>query len=493
VNRERMIARLANETFDVLVIGGGATGLGTAVDAATRGLKTALVEAVDFASGTSSRSTKLIHGGVRYLGQGNVALVREALRERALLRRNAPHLVSDLPFIVPAYSWTELTTFTAGLKIYDALAAKSEFGRARRVTVSEARERLPQLNAQRLRGAVEYHDGQFDDARLAITLAQTAADMGTALANYARAVALIRVNDRICGATIEDRESGSLFPLQARVVVNATGAFTDAVRMLDDASAPRLLRFSRGSHVTAAVQTLGTAQCALLIPKTVDNRVLFAIPWHDRIIMGTTDVPVDAPSDDPHASDDEITYILETVNRYLKAPLRVEDIRATFAGIRPLIAGKAAVTSRLSREHFIDVSPSRLVTIAGGKWTTYRKMAEDAVDTAIRVAGFPFEPCSTQTLPLRGAESQPPVEDALRVYGSDARALEALVKETPALGERLHGALPYSKAQVVYAAREEMARTVDDVLSRRLRATFLDAQAARECEPAVAQLLHDAM
>ncbi|MBV9271677.1 MAG: glycerol-3-phosphate dehydrogenase/oxidase [Candidatus Eremiobacteraeota bacterium] len=484
-----MIARLASETFDVLVIGGGATGLGVAVDASSRGYRTALVEASDFASSTSSRSTKLIHGGVRYLAQGNIALVREALYERTLLRRNAPHVVSDVPFIVPAYSWIQLATLNAGLKIYDALAGQSEFGRTRRLTVSETLERIPKLETRRLRGAIEYHDGGFDDARLAITLARTADDNGTALANYTRAVALLRVNDRICGATVEDRENAMRFPVQARVVVNAAGIFADTVRRLDSASTPAMLRFSRGSHITVAERSLGSAQSALLIPKTSDGRVLFAVPWHEHVIVGTTDVAVDAAIENPQAEESEIAFILASVNRYLQSPLDRSEVLASFAGIRPLIARGRSSTSRLSREHVIDVSSSGLVTIAGGKWTTYRKMAQDAVDRAIDVARLTAAPCKTADLPLHGADAAPSADEPLRVYGSDAKDVEAITHREPQLAARLHSRLPYTKAQVVYAVREEMARTVDDILSRRLRATFLDTGAAAECTAVVEKLL----
>lgn len=479
MNRARMMQRLAGETFDVLVVGGGATGLGAAVDAASRGLRTALVEAADFASGTSSRSTKLIHGGVRYLAQGKIALVREALRERTILRNNAPHLVHDLTFVVPAYNLVQLATLTAGLKVYDALAGHSSFGRSRRLSRAEARDRIPQLSSTRLHGAVEYHDGQFDDARLAITLAQTAAGCGAAIANYARAIALLRVNDRICGATVEDRETGDVFPVQARVVINAGGIFADTVRQLDDASSAPLLRFSRGSHITVPLHALGSSHTALLVPKTRDGRVLFAIPWHERVVIGTTEIAVNAPDDEPQPSGEEIAYLVATVNRYLQTPLTERDVLATFAGIRPLVDRSSVRASRLSREHFIEVSASGLVTVTGGKWTTYRKMAEDAMDRATAMAAISAAPSSTERLELHGA------------HGTDAAEIAAIAAARPALAEKLHPAFPYTKAHVVYAIREEMARTVDDVLSRRTRATFLDSRAARECVPAVETLLAD--
>lgn len=488
MNREAALERLARETFDVLIVGGGATGLGAAVDAATRGYRTALVEGGDFACGTSSRSTKLVHGGVRYLQQGNVALVREALHERAALHRNAPHLVTDREFVVPAYDWISLAYYRAGLLAYDALAGRSAFGRSRRLTPGEARERLPFLRADGLRGAIAYHDGEFDDARLAITLARTAVDAGAAIANYARVSAFVRQGGRVAGAVVTDRESGSVFNVRAAAVVNATGIFADEVRAIDDANAAPLLRFSRGSHIVVQASRAGLPRSALLVPKTRDRRVLFVVPWNGRIVVGTTDVAQERAAHDPHPSPEEIAYILETAAPYMETPLREDDITAAFAGIRPLVARTPAGTARLSREHAIEVSASGLITITGGKWTTYRKMAQDALDTAIDAAGLPKAACTTQSLPLRGATASA-ADEPFGVYGTDARDLLALVDADPALGERLHPRLPYVAAQVIYARTHEMARNADDVLARRLRATFLDEAAARECRPRVEELL----
>jgi len=491
MNRAAALARLANERFDVVVIGGGATGLGAAVDAASRGYATALIEAGDFAGATSSRSTKLIHGGVRYLQQGNVALVRESLRERAALRRNAPHLVRDRTFVVPAYHWAALPYYGAGLAAYDLLAGRSGFSRSRVVSAAGARALIPALAARSLRGAVVYHDGQFDDARLAISLARTAVDHGAAVANYVRAVAFVYDADgRIDGVEALDRESGARFVVRAQVAINATGIFADALRGLDAPGTAPLLTFSRGSHVVVDAAALGDAAAALLVPKTSDGRVLFAIPWHDRVLIGTTDVPVPAAERDPHPSDDEIAYLLDTVNRYLVTPLRLGDVRATFAGLRPLVNRRAVTTAKQSREHVVEVATSGLVTITGGKWTTYRRMAEDAVDAAARSAALPAAPSQTATLALHGAIGDAEqLPDHLRVYGSDAAQLAELVRTDPSLGEPLHADLPYTGAEVVYAVRHEMARTVDDVLARRTRARFLDAAAARESTPRAAALI----
>ena len=500
LNRDAALQRLADERFDVLVIGGGATGLGAAVDAAARGYRTALVEAEDFASATSSRSTKLIHGGVRYLQRGDVGLVREALRERTALRRNAPHLVTVREFLVPAYGALELAYYGAGLAAYDLLSGCSGFPRSRIVSSAYARAQIAALEPKRLRGAVAYHDGQFDDARLAVTLARTAADRGAVVANYVNVEAFVHdASGRIAGVTAVERESGAQLVLRARVTINATGVFADAVRALDDPAAPKLLALSRGSHVVVPWYALGDPSSALLVPKTSDGRVLFAIPWYGHVVIGTTDVAVDAPALDPSPSSDEIAYILATVNRYLTKPLAAHDVVATFAGLRPLIARKAAATAQLSREHAVDVSRSGLVTIAGGKWTTYRTMAQDVVDVAARAAGLTPAPSQTEYLPLHGAVANIESEAALRVhlngsetlrpYGSDAHALLRLIGNDPGLGEPLDARLPYSAAEAVYAVREEMARTVEDVLARRMRSLFLDQHAARASAPRAAALM----
>jgi glycerol-3-phosphate dehydrogenase len=488
--RASALARLADETFDVLILGGGATGLGAAVDAAARGYRTALIEAEDFASGTSSRSTKLIHGGVRYLQRGNIGLVREALHERTVLRRNAPHLVNDLAFVIPAYHSFDVAYYAAGLTAYDLLAGRSDFPRSRVFGPVRARALVPGLAPHGLRGGVIYHDGQFDDARLAITLARTAAERGAAVANYVRAVSFTYDADgHISGALAVERESGARLTIRARATINACGPFADAVRALDEPAAPPLLAHSRGSHMVVRADALGTPTGALLVPKTADGRVLFAIPWHEHVVIGTTDVPVSEPDPDPHPSDEEIAYILATVNRYLATPLRRRDILATFAGLRPLISGSATTTAKLSREHLVDVSRSGLVTITGGKWTTYRIMARDAVDAAARTARLtPAQP-QTEYLPLHGALGPIPADENVRVYGSDATAIADLADGDTSLGTRLDPRLPYTGAQIVYGVRAEMARTVEDVLARRTRALFLDADAARASAPRAAALI----
>ncbi len=451
MKRTDALARFG-ESFDVLIVGGGATGLGAAVDAASRGYATALIEAEDFAKATSSRSTKLVHGGVRYLQNGEVHLVREALHERTNLIENAPHVVHDLPFLLPTYRWLDVPYYFAGLKVYDVLAGGSNLPGTRLLSPREALALVPGLSGRGLRSAIMYHDGQFDDSRLAVSLARTAVDRHAAVANYVRAERFLYERDRICGVVAQDHESGARFEIRARVVVNATGIFVDTLRALDDADAPKLLTHSRGSHIVVPRAALGTSTHAVLIPKTSDGRVVFATPWHESIVIGTTDI--------------------------------------TFAGLRPLVTRRASTTAGLSREHLIDVAPSGLVTITGGKWTTYRKMAEDVIDVAAREAGLTASPSKTARLALHGATRDlPPQTDPLRVYGSDGFALRALADARPDLAQPLDARLPYIAAQVVFAAQHEMARTVEDVLARRTRALFLDIEAARASAPQVAKLL----
>ncbi|HSM09653.1 MAG TPA: glycerol-3-phosphate dehydrogenase/oxidase [Gemmatimonadota bacterium] len=514
MNRDRMLAAARDgRTWDILVIGGGATGLGTAVDAAARGYDTLLLEAADFAHGTSSRSTKLVHGGVRYLQQGNVGLVLEALRERGRLMRNAPHLVHNQSFVVPVYDWWEGPFYGVGLKLYDVLAGKLGLGPSEWLSREETIERIPTIEPDALRGGVIYYDGQFDDARLAVTLARTAADAGATLINYARVTGLVQRDGRVRGALVRDEESGAAFEVAARVVVNATGAFTDAVRRMDDPGAAGIIRPSQGVHIVLDRSFL-PGDSAIMVPHTDDGRVLFAVPWHGRIIVGTTDTPLEEPVLEPRPREDELEFLLTHAVRYLtKDPAR-EDVLSMFAGIRPLVAmggedgdggggkggggGKASDTASISRDHTLIVSTNGLVTIAGGKWTTYRKMAEDTVDEAADVGGLERRDCLTEELPLRGRLEGVDPGDPLGVYGTDADGVRALSAEGTAgsaaeaagePGDLLHPSLPYLRAEVTWAVRHEMARTVDDVLARRTRALLLDARAAIEAADDTARLL----
>ncbi len=491
MKREAMLEQVrATDTWDVIVIGGGATGAGIAVDAASRGYRTLLLEREDFGKGTSSRSTKLVHGGVRYLEQGNISLVMEALKERGILKRNAPHLVHDLEFVVPNYSWWEAPFYGIGMKVYDLLAGKYGFGRSRILSREETLARIPSLRQDGLRGGVVYHDGQFDDARLLIQLIATAVDHGAIAFNYAPVTALRKDADGfVDGVAARDTETGEPLTLDARVVINATGMFTDEVRRMADPGAAPMVAPSQGIHLVLDRSFL-RGDTAVMVPHTSDGRVLFAIPWHGRTIVGTTDTPIDSPSYEPLPLDEEIEFVLETAGEYLSRQPTRADVLSVYVGIRPLVkaAGSdASKTSALSRDHTIHVDGSGLLTIVGGKWTTYRHMAEDAVNHAATLGRLPDKPCVTEELRVHGYA--PDATGPLAVYGSDAEEVRALAARQPEWGELLHPELPYIAAEVVWAVREEMARTLDDVLARRTRALLLDARAAIAAAPAVAALM----
>ena len=489
MNRAEMLERLGTASWDLIVVGGGATGLGTAVDAAARGFRTLLLEQGDFAQGTSSRSTKLIHGGVRYLQQGNVSLVLEALRERGWLTRNAPHLVAPLSFIVPSYTWWEAPFYGIGLKFYDTLAGKLGLGPSKHLSREETLQHLPTLEPSGLRGGIIYYDGQFDDARLAITLAQTAADAGATVLNYIQVNGLLKDQGLIRGVTATDLETNRTYSLEASVVVNATGVFTDSLRRLDEPGVPPIIAPSQGVHIVLEKSFL-PGDSAIMVPKTDDGRVLFAIPWHDRVLIGTTDTPVDQAQIEPTPLPEEIDFLLTHAARYLTQDPRRQDVLSVFAGLRPLVKSAKATNSALvPRDHSVFVSKSGLVTITGGKWTTYRKMAEDAVDQAAMVGGLAERSSSTATLRLHGWTEPADPRALWTVYGSDASALRHLVEQHPEWAQLLHPRFPYTLVEVVWAVRHEMARTVEDVLSRRTRALLLDARASVAAAPAVARLM----
>ena len=496
MKREHMIGLLAGGPWDVIVIGGGATGLGIAVDAQTRGYRTLLLEQHDFAKGTSSRSTKLVHGGVRYLKQGNVSLVLEALRERGLLCRNAPHLVHDLAFVVPRYKWWEGPFYGVGLKLYDMLAGKLSIAKSRRLNRKQTIERIPNVETRNLIGGAMYHDAQFDDARLAFTLAHTAADHGAVLLNYMPVVGLLKSGGTVSGVQAVDRESGTRHELHARVVINATGVFTDGVRRFDEGEIEPMVTLSQGVHLVLD-RSFQPSDSAIMVPQTDDGRVLFVIPWHERCLIGTTDTPVAKADLEPRALDEEIEFILRNAARYLSHRPARKDVLSIFAGLRPLVqpTNGALSTKAISREHVVVISPSGLVTIVGGKWTTYRKMAEDTVNDAVAVAGLPEKPCVTETLRLHGCmeRSDPalPKPGHLRMYGSDIAEVQHFLAEDPARRERLHPRLPYLCGQVQWAVRHEMARTLEDVLARRTRCLLLNARASIEAAPRAAALMAD--
>ncbi len=490
--REVRLAGLRSATpWDVLVIGGGATGLGAAVDAASRFYRTLLLERDDFAKGTSSRSTKLVHGGVRYLAQGNIHLVREALRERGLLLRNAPHLVAERDFLIPAYRWGVRPYYGFGLWAYDGLAGRLRFGRSRMVGADEAVGLVPTLRREGLRGGVVYRDGQFDDARLAVALARTADDLGATVLN-ALAVTGLRKSPEgmVCGVNARDTETGETFEIAARTVINATGVFADEVRQLDEPGQPKILTPSQGAHVVLDRAFL-PGEAALMVPKTDDGRVLFAIPWQGCVVVGTTDTPVAEVAKEPRPLPEELAFLLRHAGRYLSRVPTAGDVRSTFAGLRPLIrpaGGAGGRTSKVSREHASLVSKSGLVTITGGKWTTYRKMGQDAVDIAVPIGGLPDRPSATEGLKLRGWV-ETPSPGPLGWLGADRDAFDRLLDERPGYREPIHPRLPYLAGEVVWSCRHESARTVEDFLARRSRALFHDASASAGAAGTVASLM----
>ncbi len=489
VNRDQMVSRLETEKhWDILIIGGGATGVGAAIDAASRGHSVLLLEQSDFGKGTSSRSTKLVHGGVRYLQQGDVPLVMEALKERGLMRQNAPHLVHDLAFVVPNYTWWEAPFYGIGMKVYDALAGRYGFGKSRLLSSQETVERIPTITTEGLRGGVLYYDGQFDDARMLVNMAQTAAEKGANLINYCRVVGLTRDPEQfVDGVIAHDLEDDKEFELKAKVVLNCTGPFADGVRRLDNPEAKPIISPSTGVHIVLDKAFL-PRQTAIMVPHTTDGRVLFAIPWNDCVVVGTTDNPIEEASLEPQPTRQEAEFILENAYNYLEKPPSLDDVKSVFSGIRPLVKGGEDNTAKLSRDHTITVSKSGLITIAGGKWTTYRHMAEDLINKAEILGGLDSRTCVTRNLPIHGYHQDSGKFGRLAHYGSDAPAIKELNERHP---EPIHPDLPPREGEVRWAARNEMARTVDDVLARRTRCLLFDAEAAGAASARVAEILAD--
>lgn len=481
----------SSEPYDVIIIGGGATGLGVALDSAVRGYRTLLLEQVDFAKGTSSRSTKLVHGGVRYLAQGDLGLVKEALYERGLMLKNAPHLVKNQSFIIPNYKWWGGMFYTVGLKVYDLLAGRLSLGKSVHIGRKETLTRLKTLKDHKLKGGVLYHDGQFDDSRLAVNIAQTCIEKGATVLNHFQVVQLTKDSlDKVNGVVAKDRETNIEYKLSAKTVINATGVFTDQILKMDNPNAKNMVRPSQGIHLVLDKSFL-PGEDAIMIPKTDDGRVLFLVPWQNRVLIGTTDTVLDDHSLEPVALKEEVDFILATANRYLSKKVTRKDVLSIFAGLRPLAAPQdgSEKTKEISRSHKIIVSKSQLVTITGGKWTTYRKMAQDTIDKAIHLGKLPKKKCATEHLPIHGASQDMDTRDHLYIYGSDRKGILDLVEQSPHLGEKLHPHLEYIWAEVIWAVRYEMARTVEDVLARRVRALFVNARASIEIAPEVAQLI----
>jgi len=494
MNREEMIAQLESHSteWDICIIGGGATGLGTAVDASSRGYKTLLAEQHDFAKGTSSRSTKLIHGGVRYLQQGNIKLVTEALQERGLLHKNAPHLVKKQTFILPNYKWWEGAFYGVGLKLYDWMAGRLNFGKSKILSAKETLRLAPTLNPAGLRGGVLFYDGQFDDARLAINLAHTAALHGGTVINYMKLTGLLKNGKKIYGVQLNDLITGKSYEARVKTVVNATGIFTDHILQLDNESASPIITLSQGIHLVVNKEFL-PGDAAIIIPGMIDGRVLFAVPWHNKTLIGTTDTPVSHASLEPVALQSEINFILAQIGKYLSKKPTPEDIKSIYAGLRPLVKRNARDTASLPRDHVIQQSDSGMITVTGGKWTTYRKMAEDVVNIAISSGAIEERKCVTKTLLVHGGNISPNYDEHLHNYGTDAIYIKQLITDDATLGQKIHPSLPYLKAEIVWAARMEMCMTIEDALARRTRALLLDARASVEAAPVVAALMATAL
>jgi len=491
MKRDEMLSRIqhADAPWDFVIIGGGATGLATAIEAASRGYQTLLLEQDDFSKGTSSRSTKLIHGGVRYLQQGNVTLVLEALKERGLLRKNAPHLVHNLRFVVPSYDWWEGPFYGIGLKLYDMLAGKHGFGKSKFLSKEQTLEYLPTIETKGLRGGVIYYDGQFDDARLAVNMAQTAAEQSATVINYMKVTRLLKKNDIVSGVGAKDMETGAQYEISARGVINATGVFTDGVIKMDDPEAQKMILPSQGIHLVLDKSFL-PGESAIMVPQTADGRVLFATPWHGKVIVGTTDTEVSDVSLEPRALEEEISFLLTHAAYYLTKDPAPSDVLSIFAGLRPLVSQASQMsTAAVSRDHTIHISRSGLVTIAGGKWTTCRKMAEDTIDQAATVAQLKDSPSVSADLHIHGYHKNITKFGPLSIYGADAQSIQDMMRENPEYQKKLHDDFLTVGAEVIWSVRHEMARTVEDFLSRRTRALLLNARASMEMAPKVAALM----
>lgn len=493
MTRAEQLKKLHNEIeakYDIIIIGGGATGLGTALDAATRGYKTLLLEKTDFGSGTSSRSTKLVHGGVRYLAQMDIMLVAEALRERGLMLKNAPHLISDQEFIIPVYTWFDALFYTAGLKFYDILAGKLSLGRSYFIGRKKVIERLPNIKQENLKGGIVYHDGQFDDSRMAVALARACVKYGATVLNYFKVTGLLKdETGKIKGVKTTDRISGNKYEIGSSLVINATGVFADDILQMDKPDAQRIIKPSQGVHIVLDRSFL-QGNSALMIPRTEDGRVLFAIPWYDKTVAGTTDTPLEKISEEPVALNEEIDFILRTAGRYLTRVPERKDILSVFAGLRPLASDpeNPYSTKEISRRHKIILSPSGLLSVTGGKWTTYRCMAEETINKAIKAGLIEKRKCVTKKLKI---ESLP--EDIssgkLKIYGGDAQEIDGMMKEQPHLAEKISDSLPYTRAEIIWICRNELPATLEDMLARRTRALIFSAREAEKCAPVVAEIM----
>lgn len=491
-NRNEALKNLSNiQEWDVVIIGGGATGLGTALDAASRGFKTLMIEKYDYAKGTSSKSTKLVHGGVRYLANGDIKLVLSALKERGLLFKNAPHVSFVQSFVIPSYSRFNKLKFLIGLKIYDWMAGSLRIGKSTSLNKNEVIEKLPKVKVKGLLGGIQYFDGQFDDARLALNLGQTASEYGATILNYAEAKSIQKNSaGKVIGLTFIDTQTNTSYSVKSKSIINATGIFVDDILKLDTPTHKNLVRPSQGSHIVIDKKFLGNED-ALMIPETSDGRVLFGVPWHGKVLLGTTDTPLNEHQIEPRPLEEEIEFILNTAKDYLDNPPTRKDVLSVFAGLRPLAAptaGNENSTKEISRDHKLIKGESNMITITGGKWTTYRKMAEETVNMAITVGKLRNEPCKTTDLQIHGYTHEKQAGH-WQVYGTDTTKIQSLIAENPSLSEKLHENYDYLAAEVVWASRHEMIVKIEDFLARRIRLLLLDAHASLEVAPKVARLM----
>jgi glycerol-3-phosphate dehydrogenase len=493
MNRRKIVTELQRskgEIWDIIVIGGGATGLGIALDGSSRGYKTLLLEQSDFAKGTSSRSTKLVHGGVRYMANGDLLLVMEALHERGLMLKNAPHLTANQEFVIPVYTLWDVIMYTVGLKFYDLLAGRLSMGKSYFISRKKTLSRLPQLISKGLKGGVVYHDGQFDDSRMALALACSSVEKGGLVLNYFKVTELLKNEGGIINGLIaKDLISGDEYKLKAGLVINATGVFADDISRMDNPQSKPTIKPSQGVHIVLDKSFL-QSDSAIMIPKTDDGRVLFAIPWYNEVVVGTTDTPVNSVSLEPVALQKEIGFILNTAGKYLVKPPRREDILSIFAGLRPLAANpdNPESTKEVSRRHKITLSASGLLSIVGGKWTTYRRMAEETIDKAIKEGFLDKRKCVTSDLILINNKVSDS-SDRLKIYGYRSSEIQKMISEKPESGKPLDPGLPYTRAEIVWICRNEMPVTIEDILARRTRSLFLNARTSERIAPEVAGIM----
>tara|TARA_X000001036_G_scaffold340255_2_gene319495 strand:- start:810 stop:2357 length:1548 start_codon:yes stop_codon:yes gene_type:complete len=492
MNRTTSISKLDKVLeWDIVIIGGGASGLGIAVDASKRGYKTLLLEKHDFAKGTSSRSTKLIHGGVRYLQNGDITLVIESLKERGILKRNAPHLVQDLSFVIPTYDWWASPFYGIGMKIYDMMAGKLGLGKSVIISKEETEKLIPNVNKKGLRGGVIYHDGQFDDSRMAITLAQSADSNKTSLLNYCSVESLIKENGEIKGVNFIDLINSKKYQVKSKVVINATGVFAEEIIRMDQPEIEKMIQPSQGVHIVLEKRFL-KGKHAILIPQTSDGRVLFAVPWKNYVVVGTTDTQIKSSSAEPKALAQEVDFILKNASKYMTNKPKRDDIKSVFAGLRPLAAtSNKKSTKEVSRSHKIDISPSGLISVLGGKWTTYRKIAEDAINTAISINKLKKKKCKTERVKLFGFKKNVDWSDPMHVYGSLKKQIESMGSKND--NESLSNKFYISNNIIQWSIIHEMAISLEDVLARRTRCIFLDSRESMRIAPIVAKKMAEVL